>query len=173
MDPSWLKEDVSLEIVAPLTSHEGSRSAADLRAVVAQFCVATARRYAKRDIDGKPGDETCCNYYLREVLAAMGCVIPRMKANAHGDWFMKAQATTSWTQVRPWVAREMARAGFPVVALWENPNGPHGHVAIVVPSRDELDRDTTHISQAGLSNFEYGRLTDGFGTRPVTFYVHP
>lgn len=172
-DPSWLSRDVGREIDAPLKGHPNDRSAATLRAVVEQFEVDTCERYRKRDLDGKPGDETCCNYFVREVLAALGCPMQRLRANGIFDWMLKGHANaTGWDQVPVWVARALANAGYPVVAAWENPLGP-GHVAIVVPSRSELDKDTTFVAQAGSANFAYGRLTEGFGNRAVAFFAHP
>jgi hypothetical protein len=176
MDPAWLPADVAKEIVAPLQGHLGSRSAGDLRAVVDQFQVGTVERYRKRDIDGQPGDETFCNVYLREVLAALGVQLSRMRANDIYAYLLAGSAGAgggvSWAQVRPWVARALANAGYPVVAAWQNPQGP-GHVAILVPSRTELDSDTTFIAQAGGTNFSYGRLEQGFGNRPVALFCHP
>lgn len=175
-DPPWLLADVSKEIIAPLQGHVGNRSAGDLRAVVEQFQVASCERYRKRDIDGKPGDETFCNIYLREVLAALGVQISRMRANDIYAYLLAGSAGAGsgvgWAQVRPWVARALANAGYPVVAAWQNPQGP-GHVAMLVPSHTELDFDTTFIAQAGAANFSYGRLEQGFGNRPVALFCHP
>lgn len=176
VDPLWLFADISREITAPVQGHIGSRTAGDLRAVVEQFDVATAERYRKRDIDGQPGDETFCNIYVREVLVALGVPTPRMRANDLYSYLLAGSAGAGggvgWAQVSPWVARALANAGYPVVAAWQNPQGP-GHVAMLVPSRSELDFDTTFIAQAGAINFSYGRLEQGFGQRPVAFFCHP
>lgn len=172
-DPAWLKPWVGDEVDPPIKNGPMDRSAAALRAVIEQFCVATCERYRKRDLDKKPGDETCCNYFVRDVCRALGCGWPPMRANAIYDYLLKgAQTGNGWYQVSPWIARALAGAGYPVVAAWENPQGP-GHVAMVVPSRTELDRDTTFIAQAGAVNFDYARLEQGFGNRPVAFFVHP
>jgi hypothetical protein len=172
-DPAWLKSDVGEEISPPHTGHAGERSAAELRGIVAQFQVDTCLRYKKRDLDGKPGDETCCNYFVREVLGALGLPMQRMRANQIYDYLLKGHVTgNGWDQVPQWVGRALANAGYPVVAAWENPQGP-GHVGIVVPSRNELDKDTTFIAQAGAVNFSYGRVEQGFGPRPVAYFAHP
>lgn len=172
-DPAWLHPNVADEIEAPIKGLPGDRSPAQLRAVVEQFEVGTCERYRKRDLDGKPGDETCCNYFLREVCIALGCLMPRLRANAIFDFLLKGETNgNGWTQVRQaWIARALANAGYPVVVAWENPMGP-GHVGIVVPSRSELDKDTTFIAQAGAVNFAYGRLEQGFGNKPVAFFTH-
>jgi hypothetical protein len=172
-DPSWLSPDVSKEIQAPIQRHIGSRSAGDLCVIVEQFQVGTAERYRKRDLDGKPGDETCCNYFVREVLIALGMPTNRMRANELYAYLLVGSAGSGgagWAQVRPWIARLLANAGYPVVAAWQNPLGP-GHVAIVVPSRS--DDHGTFIAQAGSTNFAYGRLEQGFGQRPVALFAHP
>lgn len=173
MDPTWLSPDVAKEIQAPLQGHAGDRTAAQLRAVIEQFQVGTAERYRKRDIDGLPGDETCCNYLVREVCNALGAPMPRMRANTMFDWLLKGHANgTGWEQLgAAWTARALANSGYPVIVAWENPQGP-GHVAMVVPSRSELDKDTTFIAQAGAVNFAYGRLEQGFGNRSVAFFAH-
>lgn len=177
-DPPWLKPWVGDEVDPPTKNGPHDRSAAALRAVVEQFEVQTCERYRKRDLDkvqdarGQFHDETCCNYFVRDVCRALGVGFNPMRANAIFDYLLKGVATgNGWVQVTEWIARALANAGFPVVAAWENPLGP-GHVAIVVPSRTELDRDTTFIAQAGAVNFAYGRLSDGFGRRPVAFFVH-
>lgn len=169
---SWLSPNVGDEIDAPLKGHPGDRSGATLRAVVDQFEVTTTERYRKRDLDGKPGDETCCNYFVREVCVALGVPFARMRANQLFDYLLKGHAAgTGWDQVPVWVARALANAGHPVIVAWENPQGP-GHVAMVVPSRSELDNEHTFIAQAGAVNFAYGRVEQGFGQRPVAYFAH-
>ncbi len=174
MDPKWLRPWVGDEVMPPITNKPGDRSRSSYSAVIEQFEVATAERYRKRDLDKKPGDETCCNYFVRDVCIAMGVGFAPMRANSIYDYLLKGQSTgNGWYQVLPWIARALAEAGYPVIAAWENPLGP-GHVGMVVPSRSELDKNTTFIAQAGARNFAYGRLEDGFGAgKPIAFFAHP
>jgi hypothetical protein len=171
-DALWLATDIAVELSAPLQGRPEDRSPATLRAVVEQFEFGTAQRYAPRDIDHDGKRDTTCNIAAHDVTRALGCEIPRQRANDMFGWLLAAQ---QWTQLRAWVARELANAGFPVVAAWQNSAGP-GHIAILVPSRNELDKhDHIFIAQTGATCFNYGRLENGFGSKTpsVAFFAHP
>lgn len=174
-DPVWLRPWVGDEVDPPKKNLRGDRSPAELRAVIDQFEVATCERYRKRDLDGNGTLDTTCNIFVHDVTKALGCEIPRMRANAMFDWLLKGLASgRRWSQVQQWVAVALANAGYPVVAAWENPGGA-GHIAVVVPSRSELDREHTFIAQSGAVCFGYGRLEQGFGTKSpaALFFAHP
>lgn len=170
-DPAWLTANLALTPLAPVVNKPGERSAAELRAVVEQFKTESSERYRKRDVDGRPGDETFCNFFVRDVLLALSVSLKwPLRANEFHAYLQHGGA--GWAEVPEWVAQVLANSGFPVLAVWTNPMGPHGHVALLVPSRNELDKDTTFIAQAGAINFSYGRLEQGFGKRPVVFFAH-
>lgn len=164
----WCPMDLNAEVIAPKKGSVIDRNPAELTAVVAQF--ENQPRYEKRDVTGDGIDESFCNFFVREVLKALGVSIPRGRCNDLIKFFM---TSSEWERVSEWMARDLSgKAGRPVIAIWKNPDqGRSGHIAIVVPSRNELDRDTTFIAQAGISNFIYGRLKDGFGSHTPVFYA--
>jgi hypothetical protein len=162
---AWCPEDLSLEVNPPLVSAD--RSAANTDRVLEQF--ADQARYVKRDVDGHPGDETFCNFFVRDTLLAQRISIPRGTVNQLIAFFT---TSNDWSEIRPWVAQQLVRLGVPVVVLWANPEG-HGHIARLRSPRPGDDPNGWYIAQAGLTNFIYGTLGSGFGARPVRFFAHP
>jgi len=163
---AWCPEDLSLEVMSPRIFFD--RSAANTAAAIEQFD--GQARYVKRDVDGHPGDETFCNFFVRETLAAQGVFIPRMRANDMVDWFARS---TEWATVPAWIARDLAERGRPVVVGWKNDPGRPGHVARLRAARPGDDSVSWYIAQAGLTNFIYAPLSSGFGARPVKFFACP
>lgn len=68
-------------------------------------------------------------------------------------------------------AREAACKGQLAFAVWKNPGG-HGHIVVLKPPRPGDDDKVTWCTQAGMRNFEHGRLTEGFpkAIKPVFFF---
>lgn len=165
----WCPMDLAADVVAPYRATGiNDRLSIELQQVVAQF--EAQGRYTKRDVTGDGIDETFCNFFVRDVLAALGVMVPRLRANDLCDWLAVSE---DWTGISEWVGRDLVKVGRPVIAAWKNPAPKRsGHVALLVPSKNELDRDTTFIAQAGISNFIYGRLEAGFGTFKPLFYAH-
>lgn len=165
----WCPLDLNADVEPPIVFKAigiESRAAPKLRAAVEQF--EGQGRYIHRNVDGKPGDETFCNFFVRDALRALGVEVPRLRAHDLGS-FMSQSA--SWREVPQWMAIALAELGFPVVA-WMVKSVPVGHVAMVVPSRTDTERGMVHIAQAGLSNFVYGSLQQGFGAHDVKFFAH-
>jgi hypothetical protein len=169
--PSWLHADLNTPLKPPLVSNVLNRSPERLAFVVAQFHLEAAERFRKRDTDGKPGDETFCNFAAVAITNAMGAPLPQMRANAIALW-LEGQAVdenSQWELINEHTAQAMADEGQLAVAVWVNDAGP-GHIAVVVPS---LDEPGTWIAQAGASNFTRGLLVKGFGDKVPLFYGHP
>lgn len=169
--PSWLHADLNTPLKPPLTSTTLDRDPARLAFIVAQFHLETAERFRKRDTDGKPGDETFCNFAAVAITSAMGVPLPQMRANALAA-FLEGQSldpASGWERVDEHVAQRMADEGQLAVAVWANSAGP-GHIAVLVPS---LDMGGTWIAQAGASNFTRGSLAKGFGNIEPDYYGHP
>jgi hypothetical protein len=178
----WLNRPRWMPVDAPATSVAAARSPDALLAVVAQFEVASAARY-------QPGGhghatETCCNIFAWDVTRALGAEVPHwvddagrpvaaghgreMSANATVRWLETHGAAHGWREGTATEAEVAAASGAPVLAVWLNPDG-HGHVAVVVPAPEG---GGLHIAQAGASCFDSGPLAQGFGDRPVRFFIH-
>lgn len=171
MTPSWILENIALSLTPPFRGWAGMRSPENLIKVVHQFEVETAERYRKRDLDGKPGDETTCNIFAADVTDALGCPLPRrVLANVIHDWLCGPVASSQgWMKVgSKEEAAELANQGYPVVVAWRNLDGRPGHLAIGVPSTDP----GLHIAQSGSTNFSCRPLSSGFGMRQVKLFTH-
>lgn len=160
-------------------SAPGMRTMLGLIATVWAFAVETCPRYLRRDVTGDHVDETWCNFFLVEILAALGVTIPQLRANELVEWFVaqdqEKKLGPGWDEVEAKEAQAHADRGYVVVAGWINPKVDDrgyrspGHVALVVPSLGQLG---VWIAQAGWSNFSRARLEHGFGLRPVRFFVY-
>lgn len=171
--PPWPPDDVPpwLPVLPPLLGRPGERSAEATLAVLAQFPLATAKRYAPTR-DAKGGLTTWCNVFVSDATAALGCEIPHWidaagnKAPVGRGWELGAsgferylQRHADWHRCLPDEAAQQARAGFPVVATWYNPRG-HGHVAMVLPTSTAAE---LRIAQAGATNLWDRPIREGFG----------
>jgi len=131
------------------------------------------------------GSTTFCNIYVSDVTSAMGVPIPRwnngekMWTDTIYEWLTDPSQGEflGWEQVLPFVAQEVANAGFPAVVITK-PNGSLGHMAMVIPNagEGEIYRGTYSplISQAGLENF-IGRsayTSAQFRDREIVYFVN-
>lgn len=177
MSAPVLSTDLHLEVAVPVVSTAGRRSPGTLNAV--GIYLAMQPRYVRRDVDGKPGEETLCNFLVREALRMLGVEIPRLIANDFAHHFRTPAAIGElWSWEPRWVAREVAERGCPVVAVQEAPG--HGHVALFQASASDEEyrqvvlHDSAWICQAGFNNFAHGMLRQGFrADLPITFWCHP
>lgn len=170
---TWLVDNPAVALVAPLKSTLQDRSAVRLAFVVAQFQLETAFRWKKRDVDGRPGEETFCNFAAVAITTAMSVPLPQLRANEIALWLegQSVDPHSGWEQVDEHTAQRMADEGQVAVAVWQNPQpGKPGHIAVLVPS---LEEDGTWIAQAGVKNFTRGKLEAGFGPFKPLFYAHP
>lgn len=139
--------------------------------ILAEHQFRGAARYRPRDVDGKPGIETFCNVHSCDVAEAMGVLLPRGKrANELALWLASGGVEHGWEQVSEHTARAMADEGQLALAVWFNPNGGPGHIAPLEPSMGEPG---VWCSNVGATNFLRGTVGQAFGSRAVTFFVHP
>lgn len=169
--PAYLVESIASDVVSPITNGDLRRSPAALLGVVSALFVDTAPRYKRRDVSGDGVPDTFCNVLVRDFCDAMGVRLPRpMRANDLISWLNEQTFFGTWRVVDEADACAAAELGKVVIAGWFNRNGGSGHLAVVLPS---LGEDGTFIAQAGVTNFSRGKLASGFGSKPVTFFVHP
>lgn len=123
--------------------------------VVAVAAVDPEHSYALRPRDGV----TLCNEAARFLCAALGVPLPRDTANNQRDWLA---ASTEWKPVDVETARQRAESGFPTLAVWKNPTGGHGHIALLVPAPLK-DPGGVYVAAAGLRNTNSGTFNSQFG----------
>ncbi|HYF94408.1 MAG TPA: hypothetical protein VD969_19490 [Symbiobacteriaceae bacterium] len=177
-----------IPVNAPIRSTDSARSPARLQLIIRQFRVAQNYRY-QRNRQGQ--DETYCNIFLWDVTRAMNAEIPHwvtadgepagpgqagareLDANAVVLWLRQYGPAHGWHRGSYGAAMAGANAGRPAVMVWHNPGGI-GHVAVVRPGTGHAKKGIP-IAQAGLTNFDDGFESDGFGAHmaEAEFYIHP
>lgn len=173
-----------LPVDAPVQNQIGERHSQTYEQVINQFGVGTNSRYEKNS-QGK--GETYCNIFVWDVTKAMGAEIPHwvdkqgnpvspgvsgsreLSANGSIGWLESHGQSNGWKVVSADEAQRLANLGQPTVATWKNPSGI-GHIGMVRPG--ELNNNSPALAQAGSKNFNSGTVRDGFGNRPVVYYVH-
>ena len=177
------------EVKPIYTSSLGARSANTYNRVINQFNVTKATRYA-RTAKGL----TWCNIFAWDVCSAMNVKLPHwvmkngtpatsadrkkgaweMNANETFKWLANYGSRYGWKKVSAKDAQARANRGFPTVVIWRNASSGSGHVAIVRPEAGSYKYSSRGpvIAQAGLRNFNYGNVKDGFGNYTVVYYTH-
>lgn len=177
--PGTTRTDAWNPVNAPIQSVPGNRSVTRYNDAINQFAVGVNPRYAKRN------GNTYCNIFVWDVTRAMGAEIPHwvdgngnpvgvgkgreLSANGVCSWLKNHGARFGWKKVSAAEAQAAANQGKPVVSSWHNPGGI-GHVGIVRPG--EITDRGPAAAQAGAKNFNRGHVADGFGSRPVEYWVH-
>lgn len=145
-----------------------------LRAVVHELDVEKAPRYQA------DATRTWCNIYVTDVIKAMGHVPghwmdpksgeptepgtgEEMTANRLVRWFLKHGARKGWIAADRGTAVDAAARGHLVIVGWDSVSKGPGHVAVLLPEGT--------ISQAGSTNFTGKTIAEGFGKRPVQFFI--
>jgi hypothetical protein len=167
----WCHADITKPVEAPLQILPYALTKERFLTVLNQF--ANQARYVKRDITGDDKAETFCNFFVREVLAAMGIYLPRLKANEIIEWLLGPEGIAGgWRKEQQEAARSMGAIGIPVITGFKNDAGP-GHLALLVPPQRNEDSvpGKIWVAQAGKTNSNYMSLVAAFGTRPVTFFA--
>jgi hypothetical protein len=169
----------------PLTNSANDRSAGNYDQVINQFGVANNARYLKQG----SGEtlKTYCNIFAWDVTRAMGAEIPHwvdgkgnavapgqgseMNVNSTVNWLSKHGTENGWRKVGADEAQQMANAGHPAIAIWQNPSGASGHIAVVRPG--EVTAKGPTIAQAGWANYNKTDTQTGFGkNKTLDYWVH-
>jgi hypothetical protein len=181
------KSNQWLPLTAPTRNDKDRRSAADYAKVIDQFQVMKSERY-------QPNADTFCNIFAWDVTRAMGAELPhwvlnsdqgKSAADADGKfavpqelreeldvkatvaWLGEHGNENGWRRVDARGAQQAAEEGHPAVAVWENPLGKHGHIAVIRPATASPQTGAMPkgpaIAQAGLAPviMEAKHLTDG------------
>ncbi|MBD2627780.1 peptidoglycan-binding domain-containing protein [Trichormus variabilis] len=153
----------------PIVANSNNRSAEQIRQVIDYLNVAdnSNKRYARTPT------ETYCNIFVRDVMRCLRAPLPHwvgtreQGANEMHDWLSKP--ANNWLKVTADEASNKASQGIPALVCWKNPSGI-GHIAVVRPERGTPNNP--RIAQAGSKNFKNGLVTDGFGTRSVSYFTY-
>ncbi len=159
--------------------------------VISDLNVEQTIRY-KKNHDEKFPDATYCNIFAMDFAKEMGVPLPEyldlngdgkiddyLNANESVQWLRgtynnpigstQTGAQLGWKSINADQAAVLASKGYVVIAGWENPvSSQPGHMAVVKP--DSIVGEL-RIAQAGENNFSDGSLNQGFGDRPVEFFV--
>lgn len=170
---------------APVVNLPGFRSRDALLAVLRQFSVATSERY-------RPGPAgsgiTWCNIFVADATKALGCEIPHwvrkdgsaarmgeqgaaeMTANGIVEWLEVFGPVLGWQEVNAAHGQDLANQGYPVVGVWKNAPGKHGHVAMCRPG--VAGAGGPRVCQAGARCGEDFSAAEVFGSRVVRWFAH-
>lgn len=139
--------------------------------------------YKPRDIDGKPGKETFCNWFIADVLYQLGIDLPRYDASAgaytkphpvYGNYpphkpfsaenlFSFFSSSRDWREVKTTnEAIIAAQNGNVVLASYSGAPGIQGHVAIL---RSNSSSSDIRVAQAGTTSSNDISFNSGFGNR--------
>jgi len=134
---------------------------------------------------------TYCNIFAMDFCKKMGVPFPEwldwnkdgriddyLNANEAISWLngsynkggVQTGAQLGWKVITADQATQYATQGKVVLAGWTNPVASQpGHLAVVRP---DSTVGNIQIAQAGGKNFDKGAVTQGFGNRPVTYFVY-
>lgn len=107
--------------------------------------VVSDRDYIKRDIDGKPGDETCCNLAFNRICIAYGIFSFEGKM-ANGILETLRGGLEGWAEATEHDASVHANMGELAVVGKEYPE--HGHIAVLWP--DKMQHSSTFKRQVPM-----------------------
>ena len=164
-----------------------ARSAANYNTVIDQFNVKGNSRYKRTS------DATWCNIFAWDVMTAMQVKLPHwvsksgvpvtsftngaheLTANATYNWLNDHGTEYGWKKVTAAQAQSAANAGKPTIAIWKNPRGASGHVAVVRPETASFSLakgGCPVIAQAGATNYSITYVSTGFGSSRLSAVVY-
>ncbi len=199
-NPSWVSQDITVALEAPITNIKEERTAINYYNVLAEFRVETALRYQPKS--GK----TFCNIYAWDVANAMDIILPHYltkelmladkdayyysaSANVYACFLEVRGLEYGWKIVEAKEAQERANDGFMTIGVWKNSNAatdengvsahyPSGHIVVVRPQPTGSVYQNSkgpYIAQAGSFNTMNANISDVFNIlqRPnVVYYTH-
>jgi hypothetical protein len=168
----------SLRVTPFVTSDGTNRSSSLYTRVIQQFAVTTNSRYINPS-------KTLCNIFAWDVTSAMGAELPHwvysdgspaaplasgaseLNVNATVNWLETYGTKYGWKSTTDASAQSYANSGRPAIAIWKNPAGGFGHIAIVRPTSTTFDSKVGPIiAQAGgfngANNSETTNVKTGF-----------
>jgi hypothetical protein len=153
---------------------EQARNTYDYFRIIDHFAVATNPLYAASN------SATYCNLFTQDVMKAMGAPLPQLLANDTFRWLSDETkgGAQGWHQLSADQAQAMANEGHPTIAIWSNPNGGHGHLAVVRPGSVGDERGDAE-AQAGRRGaiLNATHVARGFnnvsGQKSITYWSHP
>lgn len=165
-------------IPSDVTSDPTNRNPTLITGIVKMLGPATNTRYLP------VGGATFCKTFAEDYCLAMNATFPHwinpdgspadpgkgaeININMGVDWLDQHGGDYGWEEITGddilGQIQVATNAGCPVMAVWKNTAGGHGHVMIPLPSPTPV-QDLAHLpcAQAGLHNFENGTLANGFG----------
>lgn len=167
-------------IDAPVHNPPGRRGPQAYRSVLQALDPAGNPRYTARN------GRTFCNIFAWDATRALGAELPhwifangdiapaeatgavRINCNGLHRWLREHGARHGWRMAALEEAQAAADRGEPTFALWKNPEGPHGHMAFLLPGGTGGPR----FAQAGERNFLDGSFDDSFRGRTVEYWTH-
>ena len=136
------------------------------KAVLDGLQVETNPSFLRRDVTGDKVPETFCNRAVEAACKALGAPLaPGILAREQLAWLDSSAARTAgWVECHAHIANAHADCGHPTVVGWTNPDPKvSSHVAML--------RSPGRIWQAGRNNYNDTPLVNGFGARPVRYFV--
>lgn|GEM_PF-1146716 len=179
-----------LPIQPPITNQVGERSPGTYNQLIDQFDVENNPRYKRQgnrtfcnifvwDVTRAMGAEIPhwvndkgepCKPHERGAR--------EINANLTAKWLKEHGQKYGWREATREEAIANANAGKPTVAIWYNNSpqkgtfdadnpwshdwGNSGHIVMVRPQKDKSNPSAVYIAQAGINNYQYTRLENGF-----------
>lgn len=164
----------------------GRRKGNVYNSVIDQFNVVSNNRYRRTS------SATYCNIFAWDVMSAMNVTLPHwlknnvpanstirgayeINVNSTCVWMNNYARQYGWRTVSASEAQARANSGYPTLAIWKNPTGKSGHIAVVRPEGNGYFYDANKgpvIAQAGASNYSYTNVSRGFGSAKMNAIVY-
>lgn len=164
----------------------GNRNRNSYNTVIDQFNVTSNNRYRRT------ASATYCNIFAWDVMSAMNVVLPHwiknnvpansttkganeINVNSTCVWMNNYAQQYGWRKINALEAQNRANSGYPTIAIWKNPSGKSGHIAVVRPEGNGYSYSSNKgpvIAQAGASNYSRANVSGGFGSSKMSSIVY-